>query len=141
VCAPSEQVRVGSSNAVNFATNGGWYIDLPETSERADTDPQLALGTLAFTTNVLNTSACTTGGTSYLNFLDYRTGGPVSTSAGVVSVFLGNAGATRVNVVGLQGGKLVGITQLRDGRVRTNNIPASPPSGDTRRISWRELLN
>lgn len=141
VCAPSEQVRIGSSNAVNFSTNGGWYIDLPETSERADTDPQLALGTLAFTTNVLNTSACTTGGTSYLNFLDYRTGGPVSTSAGVVSVFLGNAGATRVNVVGLQGGKLVGITQLRDGRVRTNNIPASPPSGDTRRISWRELAN
>lgn len=141
VCLASEQVRLGSSNPVNFATNGGWYIDLPESSERADTDPQLALGTLAFTTNILNTSACTAGGTSYLNFLDYRTGGPVSTSVGVASVFLGEAGATRVNVVGLQGGKLVGITQLKDGRVSTRNIPASPPSGDTRRISWRELAN
>lgn len=141
ICSASEQVRLGSSNPVNFATNGGWYIDLPATSERADTDPQLALGTLAFTTNILDTSACTAGGTSYLNFLDYRTGGPVSTSVGVASVFLGEAGATRVNVVGLQGGKLVGITQLKDGRVSTRNIPASPPSGDTRRISWRELVN
>ena len=141
VCSPSEQVRLGSSNPVNFAFNGGWYIDLPATSERADTDPQLALGTLAFTTNILDTSACTAGGKSYLNFLDYRTGGPVSTAVGVASVFLGNAGATRVNVVGLQGGKLVGITQLKDGRVSTDNIPASPPSGDTRRISWRELVN
>ncbi|MGD9834885.1 MAG: pilus assembly protein, partial [Piscinibacter sp.] len=141
ICDPSQQVRTATSNAVDFAANGGWYVDLPELTERADTDPQLVLGTLAFTTNILNTSACTTGGTSYLNFLDYRTGGPVSTSGGVASVLLGNAGATRVNAVGLPGGKVVGITQLRDGRVSTDDIPIEPPSGSTRRISWRELVN
>ena len=141
ICDPSQQVRTATSNAVDFAANGGWYVDLPELTERADTDPQLVLGTLAFTTNILNTSACTTGGTSYLNFLDYRTGGPVSTSGGVASVLLGNAGATRVNAVGLSGGKVVGITQLKDGRVSTDDIPIEPPSGNTRRISWRELVN
>lgn len=141
ICDAAETVRLGSSNAVDFATNGGWFIDLPQRTERADTDPQLVLGTLAFTTNILNTSACTTGGTSYLNFVDYRTGGAVSTANGVTSVFLGNSGATDVTAVGLPGGKIVGITQMRSGRPETNELPTEPPAGSTRRISWRELVN
>jgi type IV pilus assembly protein PilY1 len=141
VCAPSQSVRLGTSNAVDFATNNGWFIDLPATSERANTDPQLALGTLVFTTNVINPGACTVGGTSYINFFDYRTGGPVTSSTGVVSAVLGNAVATRPTIVRLPGGKVISLTRLSDDRTVVSPIPVGTIPGATRRISWRELAN
>ena len=141
VCAKSQTVRLGSSNAVDFATNGGWYIDLPILSERANTDPQLALGTLVFTTNVIEPEACTVGGTSYINFFDYRTGGPVTSSTGVVSALLGNAVATRPTIVRLPTGKVISLTRLSDDRTVVSPIPVGTTPGTTRRISWRELAN
>ena len=141
VCLPSQTVRFGTANPVDFNTGGGWYIDLPARSERANTDPQLALGTLVFTTNIINPGACTVGGTSYINFFDYRTGGPVSSSTGVTSALLGSAVATRTTIIRLPSGKVVGITRLSDASTRISNLPVGPGSGGTRRISWRELTN
>ncbi|WP_298828840.1 PilC/PilY family type IV pilus protein [uncultured Piscinibacter sp.] len=141
VCAPSQTVRFGTSNPVDFAINGGWFIDLPEPSERANTDPQLALGTLVFTTNVINPGACTVGGTSYINFFDYRTGGAVTSSTGVVSTLLGNAVATRPTIVRLPSGKVISLTRLSDDRTVVSPIPVGTTPGSTRRISWRELAN
>lgn len=141
VCDPGQTVRLGSSNAVDLAVRGGWYVDLPITSERANTDPQLALGTLVFTTNVVDPQACTVGGTSYINFFDYRTGGPVSSSTGVVSALLGNAIATRPTVVRLPNGKVVSLTRLSDDHTVVSRIPIGNTPGSTRRISWRELTN
>lgn len=141
VCAPSQTVRTGTANPVDFTTGGGWYIDLPVRSERANTDPQLALGTLVFTTNVIDPSACTVDGTSYINFFDYRTGGPVSSSTGVVSTLLGNAVATRPAIIRLPNGKVVAITRLSDASTRISNLPVGGSGAGTRRISWRELTN
>lgn len=141
VCLPSQTVRFGTANPVDFTTGGGWYIDLPARSERANTDPQLALGTLVFTTNIIDPGACTVGGTSYINFFDYRTGGPVSSSTGVTSALLGSAVATRTTIIRLPSGKVVGITRLSDASTRISNLPVGPGSGGTRRISWRELTN
>lgn len=141
VCTPSQTVRFGTANAVDWATNAGWYIDLPATAERANTDPQLALGTLVFTTNIINPSACTVGGTSYINFFDYRTGGPVSSSTGVVSALLGSAVATRTTIIRLPSGKVVGLTRLSDATTSVNQLPVNQGGGATRRISWRELTN
>lgn len=141
VCTAGQTVRLGSSNAVDLATRSGWYVDLPATSERANTDPQLALGTLVFTTNVVDPQACTVGGTSYINFFDYRTGGPVSSSTGVVSTLLGNAIATRPTVVRLPSGKVVSLTRLSDDRTVVSPIPIGNTPTTTRRISWRELTN
>lgn len=126
---------------MDLAVKGGWYVDLPVTSERANTDPQLALGTLVFTTNVVDPQACTVGGTSWINFFDYRTGGPVASSTGVVSALLGNAIATRPTVVRLPNGKVISLTRLSDDRTVVSPIPISNPPGTTRRISWRELAN
>ncbi|MEK7413670.1 MAG: PilC/PilY family type IV pilus protein, partial [Planctomycetota bacterium] len=76
-CAEGRKARSGSSNAVDLAADDGWYVDLPASGERATTDPQLVLGTLVFTTRVFSGDACKPAGNSFLNFFDYRNGGPV----------------------------------------------------------------
>jgi type IV pilus assembly protein PilY1 len=141
VCTAGESVRTSSANAVNFATDNGWYLDLPASKERANTDPTLALGTLAFNTNIPGASACVAGGTSNAYFVDYRTGGAVSTAAGVVSVALGSALATRPVIVRLPDNTIVGLTRMSNDETLTRNIPIGDPGNPTRRISWRELTN
>ncbi|MDD5247825.1 MAG: PilC/PilY family type IV pilus protein [Rhodocyclaceae bacterium] len=142
ICTTGQSVRVSTSNAVNFASDNGWFLDLPDSGERSNTDPTLALGTLGFTTNVPNVSACTAGGYSYRYFLDYRTGAAVSTSTTqVVAAKLGNALATRGVFVRLPNNTVVQLTRMSDGTTVTSNVPIGSGSGTLRRISWRELVN
>jgi len=141
ICATGQAIRTGSNNAVDLATAKGWYVDLLLTTERAATDPQLALGTLVFTTNVLTSNdPCNVDGYSFVNYFDYRTGAPVSTSANIASVQLGNALATRPVLVKLPNGKVVSIIQMSDGTKRVSNAPIGAGGNVTRRVSWRELI-
>jgi type IV pilus assembly protein PilY1 len=141
ICAAGEPVRTSTQNVVDMSFNNGWYVDLPDTGERANTDPQLALGTLAITTNVPDSTACTVGGYSYFYFFDYRTGAPVATSSNlVVGKKLGNAIATRAVVAHLENNNVVGIVGMSDGSIKVPNMPVSFPRGPTRRVSWRELM-
>ena len=141
VCTVGQIVRTSSSRTVNFSTNNGWFIDFLDSGERANTDPQLALGTLVFNTNVPNASACTIGGYSIRYFLDYRTGAAISTAGGVVAVALGNALATRPVLVRLPNNTIVSLTRLSDGTTVTSQVPIGGNPGGTRRITWRELVN
>lgn len=139
VCSSGETVRTGSSNAVDFSQDNGWYMDLPDTGERSNTDPVLALGIIAFTTNIPNSTACTVGGYSFRYFLDYRTGAPLTSANGVVAVKFGNELATSTEIVRV-GDKLVSITTGSTGEVRSENMPPPPGASATRRTSWRELI-
>lgn len=139
ICSPGEMVRTSTNNTVNFATDNGWYIDLPNAGERDNTDPTLALGTIGFTSNVPDNSACNTGGYSFRYFLDYRTGGPVSTAGSVVAVKLGNAIGTRPVFVRLPTNTVVELTRLSDGTTVTSNVPIGGAGTNTRRVSWREI--
>ena len=128
-----------SVNPVNLDTDGGCYVDLPTPSERVNTDPQLALGTLVVNSNVIDPdSECKVGGNSWANFLDYRTCGAVKTK--VVSEALGNALATRPSLVKLPNNKVISISRLSDDRTTSTEIPVSTPAGKTRRLSWRDLV-
>ncbi len=141
VCGPGQIARTSTNLAVDFGTKNGWFVDLPDTGERANNDPQLALGTLVLSTNVPNSTACTIGGSSNLYFFNYKTGGPVlPTTTNVVGKSLGNALATRTVVVKLTTNEIIGITQLGDGSKRKDNIQIPPITGSTRRVSWRELF-
>ncbi len=134
--------RKTTAYAVNFASDVGWYIDLPDSGERSYTDPALALGTLVFTANVPNSSACTVGGYSWIYYLDYRSGSSVSSSAEeVAGRRLGNALATRPVVVKLPNNSIVSLTRLSDSTTVTTNIPVGSSNTATRRVSWRELVN
>ncbi|MGD9786402.1 MAG: pilus assembly protein [Sulfuricellaceae bacterium] len=135
-------IRTASSNAVDFSSNDGWYIDLPDTGERDNTDPALALGTLVFTTNVPNSNACTIGGYSWIYYLDYRTGSFVSTASGQqVARRLGNSLATRPVLVRLPNNSVVSLTKLSDTTVDVGKVPIGAGGNTVRRVLWRELFN
>lgn len=156
VCSPSESVRIGSKNTVNLATDNGWYIDLPA-GEKAYTDPVLTLGMLIVTTNIPEASACTAGGSSYLNYFDYRNGAPLNTASGVAGVFLGNFLSSAVAAYGItspgngngngngNGGPAAGTTSVRgsvqnsEGQTVDKALPTRPGGTVARRLSWREL--
>ncbi len=142
ICTAGQTVRTSTSLAVSFATDYGWYVDLLDTGERATTDPQLQLGTLGYTTDVLDANACTVGGYSYQYFFDYRTGAAVSTSTtGVVGSWLGSALATRPVYVRLPNNQVVSIVRLSDGSTVIPAVPIGSSATSTRRLSWRELRN
>jgi type IV pilus assembly protein PilY1 len=130
-----------TNNAVNFALDDGWYVDFPSTGERGNTDPMLALGTLAVVTNVPNANACTAGGFSFEYFFDYRNGNAIATSNGIVGKFLGNFLSTRAVLIKLPNNSVIAITRGSDNSTTNTNAPVVPPGGITRRVSWRELIN
>ena len=135
-----------SSGQLRFpgSTDNGWYFDFLDSGERNNTDPQLGLGTLAFNTNIPSTSACAIGGFSNRYYIDYRTGGSVSTAntadGGLVSTSLGNALATRPVLVRLPNNTVVALSSLSDGTTMTSQVPI-PGTSVVRRASWRELIN
>lgn len=148
VCTSGQLVRVSINEAaVDFTADNGWYLDFIGAGERANTDPTLALGTLGFTTNLPNISACTAGGTSFRYFLDYTKGTPVSTArssstgTGVIGVSFGNALATRGVFVRLPNNTIVQLTRLSTGTTVTSNVPIGAGAATTKRVSWRELIS
>jgi type IV pilus assembly protein PilY1 len=151
LCSAGDTVRLGSNHAVNFATNGGWYLDLPDTGERADTDPVLVFGTLAFNTNVPDFAACTHPGRSYRYFLDYRTGGFVAVPGngtsgstevtGVVGRKLGDALTAGPSVAALPSRTVIQLSGLSNATTVVSDLPIDTAAGGTRRVSWRHLIS
>ncbi|SMF95403.1 type IV pilus assembly protein PilY1 [Methylomagnum ishizawai] len=142
VCGSNQTVRIITSNAVDLASaNSGWYIDLPDSGERSNTDPTLVFGVLVFTTNVPTTDACSSGGYSYHYLLDYRTGSSLlAVGTGVAAVKAANALATREVVVALPNGKVVSLTRFSDLSNENRAVPLGGKLGPARRVSWRELI-
>lgn len=143
-CIASTAVRlVPTPKPVNLAINGGWYVDLPVTSERVTSEPVLALGTLAVTSNILVAGNVCEEGRGWVNYFDYRTGASVLSAQGVASVPLSGMGS-RSDLVLTANGRLVRITTVsdKDGGVLNPDIREAPmdvTSGNTRRHSWRDL--
>ncbi len=155
LCAPGQVVITSSSNAVNWATQNGWYIDFLTGGERDSTDPTLALGTLLFTTitpQASTVSAC--GGAaastaSYLYALNFLTGSAVSGAYNVAGISLGSGLVTRPvmieqadgtvrALVRTSGGSSGSGTDLGSTIVVTPTVLATSAAG-VRRVSWREL--
>ncbi|MBK8019392.1 MAG: PQQ-binding-like beta-propeller repeat protein [Betaproteobacteria bacterium] len=128
-----------TSTAVSFITNAGWYIDLPETGERAVTNPVLSGGIIAFTSNIPDSvDPCNPGGSSWLYFLDYATGGKLvgATSAGKK---LGTFLASRPVLIKLPSGQIVGLIRTSSANTVTENVPTRQNVTSGRRLSWREI--
>ena len=69
-------IRTITNNGVNWASQLGWYMDLPQSGERVITDPRLFNGEVVFTTFVPAPGAtCTAGGASFLMAVNYSNGG------------------------------------------------------------------
>ncbi|MBS0308975.1 MAG: hypothetical protein JSS58_08395 [Proteobacteria bacterium] len=140
VCSSGETVRTTSSNTVNLVSGQGWYVDLPDSGERVNTDMTLTLGTLFLTSNVPNASACNSGGYSFGWQLDYRTGSAVQNTNYVSAVKIDNTLATRPIPVGLPNGAVIVYTRKSDGTTDTATGHFSL-SNTIRRVNWRELTD
>lgn len=139
--------RTVSGNAVNWTTDNGWYVDLPDTGERvAPVDMLLAFSTLFVATNIpdgavasIATAACTVGGGyGYLMGFDPLSGGGtlVSTkySAGIAGIYAGYTSLGR------------GYIGVRRTDATSDTFGSFPPGGTANgaflgvRTSWRELI-
>jgi type IV pilus assembly protein PilY1 len=128
-----------SSNPVDFNTKKGWYVDLPDTGERVITNPTLAGGVLAVTANIPDgTDPCLPGGRSWLYVLDYRTGSFIP-GATYAAKFLGDALASRVNVIRVASG-LKGLIRTSAGETKVADEPGRSPLLAPKRKAWREIL-
>ena len=143
----TDQRIVATTNPVDFATNSGWFIDLPggglgdEAAERVNVDPILQLGTLVVPSNIPSTESCTAGGFGWINFLDFRTGGTVLNGATdtPVSVRIAGSLVVGINVVKI-GNTVKTIVTTADNQQITKDTPVVATSVSGRRVTWRELF-
>lgn len=136
----SGSTRTVTSNTVDFATKKGWYVDLPDTGERINTDPALALGALAFTSNSPSATVCVPGGSSWLYFLNYQTGGVITNSTITWSaISMGDALASRPVLIQLPSGKVVTLVRKSDATTQTQDVPLPASTSSGKRVSWREI--
>ncbi|MFO1318172.1 MAG: PilC/PilY family type IV pilus protein [Burkholderiales bacterium] len=130
-----------TTNAVDFASASGWgwYLDLPDAGERLVTHPVLSGGAIVFTTNIPNsTDPCNPGGSSWLYFIDYATGGRISgaTNAGKR---LGSFLASRPVLIRLPSGQIVALIRTSTASTVKENVQSRPSAASGRRLSWREI--
>lgn len=138
----SRTVASTMSYGTNVGAMNGWFIDLPNTGERINTDSTLQLGMLVFVSNIPNNSnACGTGGSAYLNYLDYKTGLNIRTTnvAGVL-LAAGNGLGSAPAVLSTPTGKLIASVKLSTGQRVDVPLPSGAGGTGTRRVSWRELI-
>ncbi|HQR69673.1 MAG TPA: PilC/PilY family type IV pilus protein [Burkholderiaceae bacterium] len=129
-----------TGTAVNWSTDGGWYVDFPSTGERVNLDLQLVLGTLVVTTNVPNNNACTAGGDSWIYQFNYKTGQAVSTASnGEVGVFRPGTLTVGNAIVRLYGLSMKIITTGASGVKETRGLNVGSGVLNPRRIGWREV--
>ncbi len=134
-----------SSNPVDWTTNGGWYVNLPDNKERVHLEAKLIMGTLVFASTIPEASECQPGGYSHLFFLDYRTGGGVGTGAAMLKYVSPIVG---ISAFKLPNGTVKVVPITADGKIPVGAPPSLPVSssgaggvGSGKRVMWRELLD
>ena len=138
------------SGAVSLGKTN-WLVDLPVSRERVNVDPQLVSGTLLVASNIPSDSSCAAGGTSFVNFMDYLTGGYVGSNASPSTTNTNTASSSSLGaiivgfvVLKLSSGKAVNVT-LADSPTPQNVGGATFGSDgqdglySNTRAGWREL--
>lgn len=144
--ATSTTRAIADNTPVDFATENGWFIDLPDggstsPSERVNVDPILQLGTLVVPSNVPSNDTCVAGGYGWVNFFDFRSGGFIQGSAGnMVSTKISASLVVGINVVQLPGGTVKTIVTTADNQQITQDTPVAPSNIAGRRVTWREMF-
>lgn len=149
ITAGTGETRNISNNTVDWTTKHGWYVNLTDSGERVNIDPQLYFGTLLFATTVPSATACQPGGYSWMYQLNYATGGNVKpfVTGGTNNIPGGNKYTSPI--VGLTVSKLptgtpVIYTITADGKKpapREMILPPATSATGTKRVLWRELFD
>jgi len=132
--------RTATGNAVNFNTDKGWFIDLPDAGERVNVDPVLQLGTLTIASNVPSNDNCVAGGYGYFNYLNYKTGSYVTgATADMASTKVAASLIVGFNVIKTADNNLHTEGTLADNTRPTFPNPTAAAAVTGQRVSWREL--
>jgi type IV pilus assembly protein PilY1 len=155
VLAPLAMTQVGSGlgatrtiactgSSAQCASTDGWRVDLPDPGERVNVEMKLRSGTLVIGSNVPQISACSSGGYSWLNYLNWKSGLAIASSPGqAVSEQISNSlivGLTVVTTGGSSGGMPKVIATTSDGGSPVRALPKDEQVGTAKRTSWREVL-
>lgn len=132
-----------SSNPVNWTTNGGWFIKLPDQKERISVEAKMVMGTLVFVSTIPGASECQPGGKSNLFLIDYLTGGSIEGGQAVFSYISPIVG---ISLFKLPDGTVKVVPVTADGEIP---LPRSVPTGSAgtsggdagKRLLWRELID
>jgi type IV pilus assembly protein PilY1 len=131
----------GSSNAVDWNTKIGWYMDLPQSKERVVTDFLLNFNVLTVASAIPGANECNpSGGSSWLYEVSVGTG--TAANGLTVSSYLGAYLVVGMSAIQATDGNLRQIIVGSDASVSTRK-PAPPAfsTNNVRRTSWRELIN
>ncbi|MFH2135741.1 MAG: PilC/PilY family type IV pilus protein [Pseudomonadota bacterium] len=148
VCTTGETVTISSNNAVNFASDNGWYFDFLASGERVNVDPAIKNGVLVINANAPNSSSCSVGGNGFQYQLSYSTGGALSTSMnGIVGKQIANELLTSPKIATLPSGDDIIYSQRSGGDLDTRKRQGDESGGDDTTVngppsrkSWRVLI-
>ena len=139
-----------SNTSVDWSTKGGWWIDLPHSRERVNTNLGLQYSTLAVATAIPNGDACASGGSAWRYYLNVANGGVVTTNpaGGLWSTDGLIMGMTWVqdsngngNGNGNGNARIIYQKSNGDNVIETPPVATSSGSGSVHRTSWRELTD
>jgi type IV pilus assembly protein PilY1 len=140
ICIAGQNVLLTTAKPVDFTLNNGWFVDLINASERANTDPALVPGLLVFNTNAPSLLACDVGGKGYQYWFDYKSGGPLS-STGIIGLKLGDKLYSAPTIISTGGGELKVLSGCSG--VDCYDVRQPPGAGEIlapRRTAWREWI-
>jgi type IV pilus assembly protein PilY1 len=124
-----------TSNAVDWSTNRGWYVDLPA-GEQANTSPTIAYGAVAFVTNKNGGTDCSASSRLYV--LDVLSGSSFAGTDFVSSEISSVANSSGVTALSTSNGKIVGSGQDADGKPWEREIVQNS-SITPAKNAWREI--
>jgi type IV pilus assembly protein PilY1 len=133
--AATEPEDAITGNPVDWSTDRGWYVDLPE-GEQLNTTPTIAYGAVAVVSNENGGTDCTASSRLYV--LDVKSGSRFAGADFVSSEISGTANSSGVTALSTSNGKIVGSGQDADGKpwereiVRTIEITPA-------KNAWREI--
>lgn len=124
-----------TTSPVDWATQRGWYMDLPST-EHANTRPSIVYGSVAFVTNIAGANDCSAS--SYLYVLDIASGGKPAGAAYVSTTLWTNSNSTGATAVVKSTGQPAIMVRSFDG---DRKAPNAPPVGaiPATKNAWREV--
>ena len=121
-------------------TTSGWVVNLPDSGERVNVKMELVLGTLIVASNVPQSTACSSGGYGWLNFLNYSSGLAVPTSPNnSVSLKFDDGLIVDATPILLPDGSRKAEVRTSDGKTTSAPVPIGPATALGNRISWREI--
>ena len=109
--------------------------------ERVNIDMQLIQGTLIFASIIPSSTVCSPGGSGWLNFVNYETGGYVGPLTLVSTQY--NSPIVGINVLYILGKPIIEVVTATNPTPQIDpnvQIKASGSAFTGKRVIWRELL-